>query len=250
MSGPIEAGSALRSIGVPESGDPGWPGLDQAVQQTLEAAELLFEVEGVALVLLAEGKQLHWSTGSPPVAGGFEEAAALLSDGPCHEAVGTGAVQQVVGGTAEGRWPELAAALGRAGVGALLCVPVRVAGKAVGALLLVSRTPHCWAQPELWRAEAYAGVVGTMLGVQAAAERSERLNRQLQWALDRRVLIEQAKGVVMATDGLDATAAHQRIRSEARDRRVKVVDVAGELLSQARSSIAERPASGHEAHSA
>src|SRR3954451_14562147 len=152
MSERIEGGSALRSIGRPGRGDPGPAAPDLAVRQMLEAAELLFEVDGVALALLAERERFHWSTGSSPVAAGLEEAAALLSEGPCEEALGTGAAQQVAAGTAQGRWPELAVALEGAGVGALLCVPVsaagEAAGEAVGALLLVSTAPRRWAQPE------------------------------------------------------------------------------------------------------
>ena len=246
----IEGGSALRSIGVLESGNPHRTAPDKAVRQMLEAAEPLFEVGGVALVLPVEGERFHWSAGSSPVAAGLEEAAALLSEGPCEEALGTGVAQQIALETAWGRWAELAAVLERAGVRALLCVPVFVADKAIGTLLLVSTTPRRWAQFELRRIGAYAGALGTMLDVEAAARRSERLTRQLQRALEHRVLIEQAKGVVMAREGLDESTAFQRIRSQARARRVRAVDVAAELLSQAASTIEERSASGREADSA
>lgn len=54
--------------------------------------------------------------------------------------------------------------------------------------------------------------------------------RQLRTALDSRVVIEQAKGMVAVRDGLPTAAAFERIRSEARRRRVPIHDVAREIV--------------------
>jgi hypothetical protein len=58
-------------------------------------------------------------------------------------------------------------------------------------------------------AHAYAGVVASLLGSAVAAHASSRLANQLQTALDSRVLIEQAKGVLMASEKLDAHTAFE-----------------------------------------
>jgi hypothetical protein len=51
--------------------------------------------------------------------------------------------------------------------------------------------------------QTYAGLVATLLGTAAKAERSGRLAEQLQVALDFRVLIEQAKGALEELEWLD-----------------------------------------------
>jgi hypothetical protein len=78
---------------------------------------------------------------------------------------------------------------------------------------------------------AYAAVLERLLLAATEASRNLELADQLQQALDRRVLIEQAKGVVMARAGLGADQAFALIRREARSRNRRVVDIAGEVIS-------------------
>ena len=54
---------------------------------------------------------------------------------------------------------------------------------------------------------------------------------QLQWALGHRVLIEQAKGVLMEREGLSPAAAFERLRATARSVGRTVVEVAGVVLA-------------------
>jgi AmiR/NasT family two-component response regulator len=58
----------------------------------------------------------------------------------------------------------------------------------------------------------------------------DELVEQLQYALDHRVVVERAVGVMMATEGLDPVAAFDRLRRTARDRRARVAHVAEEVL--------------------
>jgi PAS domain S-box-containing protein len=64
-----------------------------------------------------------------------------------------------------------------------------------------------------------------------AREEAETRAAQLQTALDSRVLIEQAKGFLSASFGLDPDAAFQRLRSEARSSHRTIHDVAREVMA-------------------
>lgn len=78
-------------------------------------------------------------------------------------------------------------------------------------------------------------------GLQAAIEVAMRrcadrtdLSRtvgQLEHALERRAVIERAKGVLMERHGLDERAAFERLRGQARRRSVTVVELAREICS-------------------
>jgi ANTAR domain len=87
-----------------------------------------------------------------------------------------------------------------------------------------------WDDSEVSAAHAYAGVVASLLGSAVAAHASSRLATQLQTALDSRVLIEQAKGVLMASEKVDAQTAFNRLRRQARNTRRPVPEVAREII--------------------
>lgn len=63
---------------------------------------------------------------------------------------------------------------------------------------------------------------------------------QLQIALDSRILIEQAKGVIAERQSISPDEAFRKIRLQARSRQMKLRDLAAEIIStctDARSSI-------------
>ncbi|MEL6797085.1 MAG: ANTAR domain-containing protein [Planctomycetota bacterium] len=71
---------------------------------------------------------------------------------------------------------------------------------------------------------------------EARFEQLEALNKEvddLRQALQDRKVIERAKGVVMASEGLSELDAFIKIRSDAQSRRVRMIDVAQELLDTA-----------------
>ena len=95
---------------------------------------------------------------------------------------------------ADTRFDQIAFALRSAGIRGALSVPVEVLGGPIGTLDLFTAIPRAWDDSEIAAAHAYAGVVASLLGSAVAAHASSRLAKQLQTALDSRVLIEQAKG--------------------------------------------------------
>ena len=74
-------------------------------------------------------------------------------------------------------------------------------------------------------------MVANLLGQAVAAWTQGRLARQLQIALEHRVMIEQAKGALMEREGVDAAIAFERLRDIARSRHRTVVEVAGDVLA-------------------
>ena len=63
---------------------------------------------------------------------------------------------------------------------------------------------------------------------------------QLQYALDYRVVIERAVGYLMGAHGLTATTAFDLLRKQARDSRLRVADVAAEVLGGSTGPDAEQ----------
>ena len=77
--------------------------------------------------------------------------------------------------------------------------------------------------------QAYAGLVASLLMAAVTAQVKGRLADQLQAALAHRWLIEQAKGVLMGRENLDAQAAFERLRGAARSSTRRLADVARDV---------------------
>ncbi|HEX2155452.1 MAG TPA: GAF and ANTAR domain-containing protein [Actinomycetes bacterium] len=123
-----------------------------------------------------------------------------------------------------GCWPEKGSCAG-------LSAPVEVDGSAIGTLDIYSSVPWDWDDSEIAALQTYAGLAASLLTAAVTAQVQGRLANQLQAALEHRWLIEQAKGMVMAREGLDAQAAFERLRQEARSSSRRLVDVASDVTA-------------------
>jgi GAF domain-containing protein len=131
----------------------------------------------------------------------------------------------------DGRWPELAPRLAEAGVRAVLGVPTRLGGAAVGSLNVYCATPHPWDLGERQAIAAFNGLVERSLAQAVAARQQGRVVEQLQYALDNRIVVERAIGMLMARHDVDGPAAFGLLRTAARSSRRRVGDVAREILA-------------------
>jgi AmiR/NasT family two-component response regulator len=77
---------------------------------------------------------------------------------------------------------------------------------------------------------AYAAMLSQLIGSVSDARHKGELAAQLQFALESRVLVGQAKGVLMERHGLDDQAAFTRLRRQARSSSRKMTDVACEIV--------------------
>jgi GAF domain-containing protein len=234
----IDPADLAESIGTLADLDPD-RGLTEGMDRVVAAATTLFGADTAGLMLLAKD-------GTLVAASAFDQqgelAQAQLGQGPCMEAFTRGVPVAIPDLRADGRFDQIAFALRSAGIRGALCVPVEVLGGPIGTLDLFTVIPRAWDDSEVAAAHAYAGVVASLLGSAVAAHASSRLATQLQTALDSRVLIEQAKGVLMASEKVDAQTAFARLRRQARNTSRPLPEVAREIIDSVwPSSTNHRP---------
>ena len=210
---------------------PGGEVLDSVVRPALVAATRLFLVAGIALVLVDERGELHGVVAAGDHAQILEEAAPQLWSGPALEVLASGAAVRTADLPGDGRWPALAGLPAMRGVNGLLCVPVEGPAGAAGTLTAVRRPDRPWQAREIDALVTYAGVVATLLRAATDAERTAQVIGQLEHALHHRVVIEQAKGILMEREQLDPPGAFDRLRKAARARRRRVSEVAEEVVA-------------------
>ena len=205
--------------------------VDEMIEGVIQAARRLFAVTGVGLMLADEGAGQCYVGATDEAARELERVQEELGEGPCVDCFVLGKVIQTDDVTDDARWPRLSARLASSGVRAVLGVPTVLAGTPVGSLNVYRDEPYAWDDSDIAAVEAYNGVIESVIGGAVATRRSGRVVAQLQEALDRRVVIERAVGVLMARRGIDALAAFDVLRRAARDARRKVADVAADVLA-------------------
>ena len=219
---------ALREPVAPQ---PGGEVLDSVVRPALVAATRLFLVAGVAVVLVDETGELRAALAAGDLAQALEDAAPQLWSGPSLEVLAGGEAVRTADLPGDGRWPALAGLPALGGVNGLLCVPVEGPAGPAGTLTAVRRPGRPWPAQEVESLLIYAGVVATLVRAAADAERAAETIGQLEHALRHRVVIEQAKGILMEREQLGPAGAFDRLRKAARARRHRVSDVAAEVVA-------------------
>jgi transcriptional regulator with GAF, ATPase, and Fis domain len=147
--------------------------------------------------------------------------------GPCLDCFRTG--QPVVAdnlAAARQTWPQFAATAREAGFAAVHALPMRLRAQIIGALNLFRATPGALSQEDLRVGQALADVATIGLLQERSMRRSEVLHEQLQGALNSRVTIEQAKGKLAERLDLDMDQAFTMLRTYARDRNLRLSDLA------------------------
>jgi ANTAR domain-containing protein/GAF domain-containing protein len=217
-----------QAVPEPPPSMPGGDVLDSVVRPALVAATRLFLVAAVALVLVDETGELRGVVAAGDLAQVLEDAAPQLWSGPSLEVLAGGAPVYTSDLHGDDRWPALA---GLAGVNGLVCVPVEGPTGPAGTLTAVRRPDRPWQAQEVESLLTYAGVVAALVRAAAESERTSHVIDQLEHALQHRVVIEQAKGILMEREQLDPAGAFDRLRKAARAGRRRVSEVAAEVVA-------------------
>jgi GAF domain-containing protein len=236
---PIDPTDLAKSIGALGSLDPG-RGLAPTLQQITDAAKQLFRADGAGLMLVDAEGQLRWSSASDQSTQTLEDGQERLAQGPCAVAFSQRLPAAIRNLHSEPDWAEFTQVLLAEGICAALSVPVELNGGVIGTLDVYVGQPRDWDPSEVAALQAYAGVVASLLSAAVTAQVKGRLTDQLQAALEHRWLIEQAKGVVMGREQVDAQTAFERLRGAARFSTRRLADVAKDVTDGRRLPASRR----------
>ncbi|HET9772361.1 MAG TPA: GAF and ANTAR domain-containing protein [Acidimicrobiia bacterium] len=152
-------------------------------------------------------------------------------EGPCPECYRTGDPTVTVDlGAADARWPKFGPVATKAGFMSAVALPMRLRGVTIGALNLFRAEPGAMAESDRVAAQALADVATIAILQHRAAIQAHLVVDQLNHALNSRVLIEQAKGILAERAGLDMAAAFSWLRKYARNHNELLVDVAQKII--------------------
>lgn len=198
-----------------------------------ELSEDVAEILGAtaAGVALCDGDDLRFVTATSEAAAAAEEVQERLQSGPCSASICHG--EPVPVGDLRERhqeWPEYVPAVERTGFRAVLAVPLVLDERRVGSLDVYNAEPRVWTDEAVSAASALADIAAAFVLNASDLAQAQRTSEQLQTALDSRVLIEQAKGVLAERTGITPNDAFNQIRTHARANNATVRSVCTQII--------------------
>jgi GAF domain-containing protein len=199
----------------------------------------VLDVSAAGLMLVSPQGDLRVMASSSEAMRILELFELQAQEGPCLDCYRTGepVVNQDLA-TVNGRWPRFASEALAAGFHSVHDLPMRLRGAVLGALnLFHNETGEMWPE-DIEAAQALADVATIAVLQHRAALEAQVLTDQLNRALNTRIVIEQAKGMVAEREGLSMEDAFATLRSYARSHNLRLADVARDLIDGTLTSMA------------
>lgn len=186
-------------------------------------------------LLLTDGNGVLGVAAASSQATGVVELLELENQGgPGTEAFSTGRPVHsgsLAGSEARHRWPEFGEAARAAGFSAVTAVPMRLRHQVLGALDLFLTDAEDLTDQDLMVAQALADLATIAIIQDRLTVDDRTVISQLRTALESRVVIEQAKGIVAQEADLTMDEAFARIRQHARNHNERLRDISAAVVS-------------------
>lgn len=199
----------------------------------------VFDVDAAGLMLAAPSGDLRVVASSSAEMRVLEVFEIQAEEGPCPDCYRSGTAvfsADLSDGTA--RWPNFTPEALAAGFRSAVALPLRLRGDTIGALNMFRRPSGDLVQEDLAAAQAFADIATIGLINRRVADDASVVNRQLGEALNSRVQIEQAKGMVAERTGSTVDDAFARLRGHARSNNRRLGDVAADVIAGVLSPLA------------
>jgi signal transduction protein with GAF and PtsI domain len=190
----------------------------------------VLEAAGAGVSLADDGGHLHAVTSINALSAAIEAAEEAFQQGPCIEAFRDGrsiAIGDL--GSMGSSWPAYSTVAREHGVVSVLAVPVAARNSSMGSLNVYSIEARSWSN-DTAVAETFADMAASYLLHASELDRAQRTAEQLQRALDRSRVIEQAKGVLANEYNVSVDEAYNILRHHARSHNANLASTADAIV--------------------
>lgn len=233
MTGPDrESRLAAAFVALADTLAPG-RGVVDTLQLLVESSTSLTAVVEAGIVLADSSGKLHMAATTGKRVSDIEIMQLATSSGPCFVAFTTGVNVEVDDILASrDRWPEFADLALAKGFRSMHAIPLRLRDVTLGSLNLFSEQLGPLSDQDAVLAQAMADVATIGIVQDRMLTSHATINDQLLTALDSRVRIEQAKGVLAHRHDISVEDAFTLLRAHARRNGLKLNDVAVEVVER------------------
>ncbi len=202
--------------------------LELVTRHTAEVSQ----AASAGLLLADPNGQLQYMASSAESVRLLELFQLQYQQGPCLDCFRTGApVVNTDLTEADERWPVFAPRAVAAGFQSVHAFPLRHRRRVIGALNLFSTDTGRFEPTDVRIIQSLADIATIGLLQERTVRSAEILTEQLQGALNSRITIEQAKGVLSRTHHIDVDAAFELMRAYSRRNHHRLSDVAREVVT-------------------
>lgn len=192
----------------------------------------LLGADAASLILGDQRGDLQVAASTTPEAHMLDLFQVHTSEGPCFDCYNSGRPMVNIDlSEAADRWPRFRAASAEAGYRSTHSIPLRLRDQIIGALNLFCVDRSELDDDDVALGQALADVATIGLLQERVIRRQELLSEQLQTALNSRVLIEQAKGVLSERATLGVEDAFRLMREYSRRTRRPLSDIASDVVN-------------------
>lgn len=188
--------------------------------------------DGAGLTLL-ERDRADTLVATDPFVRAVDEIQYGLRQGPCISAAAEGLT--VVSGSLGGdrRWPQFGSRAARLGVHSVISLPLTTHGVVLGAMNVYAHAKHAFTEHAADLGELFAVPAAITVQNAQAMAHAQRLTEQLRAALEQRVVIDQAVGILMSRSGTSDDEALARLRTLSQHQHLKLSLVAQRVVDEA-----------------
>jgi len=217
-------------------------GVQNALLRTENVEQFLHELAVLSTRVVGEGLSCGLTLrprGRPPLTVACSDPLASqadgtqyeLGDGPCLHAMRLGHPVRIDDMSSHEQWAEFCEQAATLGLHSAFAVPLFVDGAAAGALNWYSRKLSAFGEAETKRAETFARHASGALTLALRLAACTDLNNQLRESMDSRAVIDQALGVIMATEKCPQDHAFGILRTVSQNTNVKLRDLASSIVA-------------------
>ncbi|MFM9877955.1 MAG: ANTAR domain-containing protein [Rhodoglobus sp.] len=187
----------------------------------------ILDTSAGGLMLLDSNGQLQLMTSTSEGADFVEVMQLNASAGPCIESFSTGTAVSVADIRTVGeKWPDFQRAAIESGFKSAHATPMKLRGRVIGTMNLFSTKRGGLSERDAAVAQALTDVATIGILQERIVREVNTMADQLHRALDSRVLVERAKGMIAQSQSLDMDAAFAVIRAHARANGLTIREVA------------------------
>jgi GAF domain-containing protein len=207
--------------------------LDDLMKQIADTAKAAIPPVAEASVTFTRGDDTGWTVAATGgLAMELDEAQYATHQGPCMDAAAANQIMLVEDFATEERWPEYTPRALASEARSSLSVPMPVQQQVLAALNLYAVERNAFSPEDVAVAVEIASYAAVAVTNAHNFESAATLAAQLTEAMASRAVIEQAKGVIMATAGCAEHEAFQLLRAQSQRENVKLRDVAMEIVGR------------------